>query len=163
MPAPSTEPQPPDSSSDFTAPADLGTPAPSRRPRRLLAAGTALLVAGAAAYGIYALTSENTPTKAPVPTAAVTYAVTGTGTADITYLATSEQGTATTEKAISLPWKKTVQVPLGKDPSVKVQLPQQGGEATCTLAIRDQHKQRATASGAYGRTTCTTSLDTARP
>ncbi|MEU8887835.1 hypothetical protein [Streptomyces sp. NPDC048442] len=142
------------------APTDSGPTdgASARRRPRLLAAGAALLLAVAAAYGVYALTNTETPAKPPVPTAAVTYEITGTGTADITYLATSEQGTATHEKAATLPWKKTVQVPLGKSPVIKVQLPQQGGTATCALAIRDQHQQRATASGPYGRTTCTAPL-----
>ncbi|MFI0977154.1 hypothetical protein ACH4SP_09010 [Streptomyces sp. NPDC021093] len=152
--SPSSDSPTPDSpASDAVGEASSAEPRP-----RLLAVGAALLLAAAAGYGIYALTGPSAPTKPPVPTAAVTYEITGTGTADITYLATSEQGTATTEKAATLPWKKTVQVPLGKSPVVKVQLPQQGGTATCALAIRDQHQQRATASGAYGRTTCTAPL-----
>lgn len=143
--------------------ADVSSAVPSARRRapRLLAVGAALLLAAAAAFGVYALTSPNPPAKPPTPTAAVTYSITGTGTADITYLATSEQGAATTEKAAALPWRKTVQVPLGQSPVVRVQLPSQGGTATCALAIRDRHMQRATASGAYGRTTCTAPLPTA--
>ncbi|MCX5205080.1 hypothetical protein OG897_26945 [Streptomyces sp. NBC_00237] len=145
-----TETQPATGSADTT---DNRPPSrPGRRPR-LLATGALLLLASAT-YAIYVLTSPDNPAKPPVPTAAVTYSVTGTGTADITYLATSETGTATTEKAATLPWKKTVQVPLGQQPVVKIQLPQQGGTATCALAVRDQHQQRATASGPYGRTTC---------
>lgn len=158
MPTPIAEPRSPGGIAASADAASPDRPPAARRQRRLLAAGAALLATAAAAYGVYTLTSADTPAKPPVPTAAVTYSVTGTGTADITYLATIEQGTATTEKAVDLPWKRTVQVPLGKEPSVKVQLPQQGGEATCTLSVRGEHKQRATASGAYGRTTCTTSL-----
>ncbi|MFD3516657.1 hypothetical protein [Streptomyces sp. NPDC058657] len=135
-----------------------GPPARSSRRRNIRGLATLLLLTAAAGYGVYALTGTDTPAKPPVPTAAVTYSITGTGTADLTYLATSEEGTATTEKAVPLPWKKTVQVPLGKPPVIKVQLPQQGGTATCALAIRDQHMQRATAAGAYGRATCTAAL-----
>jgi hypothetical protein len=145
------------SDADSAADTDAATPFGRRRPR-LLAGGAALLLAAAAVSALYALTSPDTPVKPPVPTAAVTYEITGSGTADITYLATSEQGTATQEKGASLPWKKTVRVPLGQSPVVKVQLPRQGGTATCALAVRDQHMQRATASGPYGRTTCTAPL-----
>lgn len=146
---------------DSSAPpdADPAAAAPSRRRGpRLVAAGAALLLAAAAVSALYVLTSPDAPAKPSVRTAAVTYEITGTGTADITYLATSEQGTATQEKAASLPWKRTVRVPLGQTPVVKVQLPQQGGTATCALAVREQHMQRATASGPYGRTTCTAPL-----
>ncbi|MFJ2743378.1 hypothetical protein ACIO3O_27420 [Streptomyces sp. NPDC087440] len=124
------------------------------RRSRFLVGGALLLIAAGAVSALYALTSPNAPAAPPVPTAAVTYSVTGDGTADITYLATSAEGTATTEKGVTLPWKKTVRVPLGKEPVVKVQLPKTGGTATCALAVREQHQQRATASGAYGRTTC---------
>ncbi|MCX5202942.1 hypothetical protein OG897_15975 [Streptomyces sp. NBC_00237] len=148
-----TEPRPSTDPADPTDTAENRSSRPGRH-ARLLATGALLLLAAAAAYAIYVLTSSDNPAEPPVPTAAVTYSVTGTGTADITYLATSETGTATTEKAAALPWKKTVQVPLGQEPVVKIQLPQQGGTATCALAVRDQHQQRATASGPYGRTTC---------
>ncbi|GAA3486553.1 hypothetical protein GCM10018987_06320 [Streptomyces cremeus] len=158
MPAPVAEPRSAEGPAEPAGSSNPGKLPASRRRPRLLAGAAALLVAVAAAYGVYTLTSPNTSAKPPAPTAAVTYSVTGTGTVDITYLATSEQGAATTEKAVHLPWKKTVQVPLGQEPSVKVQLSRQGGEATCALAVRGEHKQRATATGTYGRTTCTTSL-----
>ncbi|MGW0813077.1 hypothetical protein ACWD00_07480 [Streptomyces viridiviolaceus] len=88
----------------------------------------------------------------------MTYEVTGEGTAEIAYLATSEAGTATVEKGVELPWKKSVRVPLGKPPTVNVVLDSRGGTASCTLAIRGRHVQRATASGSYGRTTCSGEL-----
>ncbi|MEV5316419.1 hypothetical protein AB0K92_01875 [Streptomyces sp. NPDC052687] len=49
-----------------------------------------------------------------VPTAAVTYEVTGKGRVEVSYLARSEEGRATVEKNVELPWKKTVRVPLGR-------------------------------------------------
>ncbi|MFE7245805.1 hypothetical protein [Streptomyces sp. NPDC057580] len=88
----------------------------------------------------------------------MTYEVTGTGTAVISYLARSESGTATVEKGIALPWKKSVQVPLGKNPTVAIVLESKGGQASCTLAIRGKHAQRATAMGEFGRATCTGQL-----
>ncbi|MEU0399808.1 hypothetical protein ABZ318_06090 [Streptomyces sp. NPDC006197] len=35
-----------------------------------------------------------------------------------------------------------------------------GGQASCTLAIRDKHVQRATATGAFGRAPCTEETQT---
>ncbi|MFE0100074.1 hypothetical protein [Streptomyces sp. NPDC059009] len=63
-------------------------------------------------------------------------------------------GTATAEAGVGLPWKKTVRVPLGKEPVVRVQLGAGGGEARCALAVRGEHRQRATAYGAYGKAVC---------
>ncbi|MFE8006181.1 hypothetical protein [Streptomyces sp. NPDC057418] len=59
-------------------------------------------------------------------------------------------------KNAELPWKKTVRVPLGTPPVVDITLGEKGGEAGCTLAISGKRVQRATASGAFGRSTCTT-------
>jgi hypothetical protein len=57
-----------------------------------------------------------------------------------------------------LPWRQTVDVPLGKDPIVSIVLGEKGGQARCALAIRGQHVQSATASGRFGRATCTGTL-----
>ncbi|MFJ6574252.1 hypothetical protein ACIQNU_43380 [Streptomyces sp. NPDC091292] len=46
-------------------------------------------------------------------------------------------------------------VPLGQDPIVSIVLSQEGGQARCTLAVRGQHVQSATAAGTFGRATCT--------
>lgn len=94
------------------------------------------------------------------PPAAVTYEVTGQGTADITYQARSETGQAVVVKAATLPWRKTVHVPLGKDPIVSIVLGEKGGQARCALAIRAKHVQSATAAGVFGRATCTGALPT---
>ncbi|KUO21756.1 hypothetical protein AQJ91_07870 [Streptomyces dysideae] len=92
------------------------------------------------------------------PTAAVTYEVTGEGTTDITYLARSTSGEAIVVKAATLPWRKTVDVPLGDEPTVSIILGEKGGQARCTLAIRGKHVQSATATGTFGRATCAGTL-----
>ncbi|WP_426404499.1 MmpS family transport accessory protein [Streptomyces sp. R-07] len=122
--------------------------------RGLLIGGIVLLACfGLVGYGI--LNTEEQPKPRAVPTAEVTYEVTGTGTADISYLARGEAGTATVERGVTLPWTKSVQMPLGKAPSVAIVLDDKGGQASCTLAIHKKHVQRATAIGAFGRATCT--------
>ncbi|MFG2630883.1 hypothetical protein [Streptomyces sp. NPDC048473] len=75
--------------------------------RRGLAIAAALLLAcgGLTGYGVF--TTPDAPKFHAVPTAEVTYAVTGTGTAELSYLAHSESGTATTERSIALPRRLT--------------------------------------------------------
>ncbi|MEV0171100.1 hypothetical protein AB0I00_08220 [Streptomyces sp. NPDC050803] len=133
----------------------------SPRPDRagLLIAGAALAAcAGLVLYGVLDSSQDDDAPERRVPTAAVTYEVTGTGIADITYQARSESGTAVTVKAAALPWRKTVAVPLGREPIVSIVLGENGSQARCTLTIRGQYVQSGTASGAFGRTTCTGSL-----
>ncbi|MFD3663558.1 MmpS family transport accessory protein [Streptomyces sp. NPDC058659] len=121
--------------------------------RGLLVAGIVVLAClGLAGYGV--LDTDEQPKPQAAPTAEVTYEVTGAGTAEISYLARSEDGAATVEKSVTLPWKKSVQAPLGKAPTVAVVLDGKGGQAACTLAIRGKHVQRATATGEFGRATC---------
>ncbi|MFJ8661996.1 MmpS family transport accessory protein [Streptomyces sp. NPDC093795] len=125
--------------------------------RGLLVAGIVLLAClGLVGYGV--LDTDEQPKPQAAPTAEVTYEVTGTGTAEISYLARSEDGTATVEKGVTLPWKKSVRAPLGKTPTVAVVLDGKGGQAACTLAIRGKHVQRATATGEFGRATCSGEL-----
>ncbi|MFP1625053.1 hypothetical protein ACLB9X_07555 [Streptomyces sp. 5K101] len=150
-------------------PADLApaTDAPTGPPadekgsgaRQGLAIAAALLLAcgGLVGYGLLD-SDEQQPKQRAVPTAEVTYEVTGEGTVEISYLARSESGTATVEKGVTLPWQKTVQVPVGNNPVVAVTLDGKGGQAACTLAIRGKHVQRATATGEFGRATCTGEL-----
>ncbi|MFF3243407.1 hypothetical protein ACFYWY_06670 [Streptomyces sp. NPDC002870] len=121
-----------------------------------IAAAVLLACGGLIGYGIFS--TPDTPKARAVPTAEVTYEVTGTGTAELSYLARSESGKATVEKSVALPWKKSVQVPLGKAPTIAIVLGEKGGQASCTLAIRGKHVQLATASGSYGRATCTGEL-----
>ncbi|RST14856.1 hypothetical protein E2C00_33770 [Streptomyces sp. WAC05374] len=122
--------------------------------RRGLAIAAAVLLACGGLVGYGALNTEERPKPAAVPTAEVTYEVTGTGTVDIEYLGEGDPGRATVVKAVTLPWKKTAAVPVGAAPVIGVVLDGKGGQAGCTLAIRGKHVQRATASGTYGRTTC---------
>ncbi|MFE7712024.1 MmpS family transport accessory protein [Streptomyces sp. NPDC057486] len=121
-----------------------------------IAAAMLLACGGLVGYGGFATNEQ--PAPHAVPTAEVTYEVTGDGTAEISYLARNESGSATGVKDAALPWKKTVQVPLGKDPTVAIVLGYRGGQAACTLAVRGAHVQRATASGTYGRATCSNRL-----
>jgi hypothetical protein len=127
-----------------------------------LAIAAALLLAcgGLVGYGLLD-TEEKKPKARAVPTAEVTYEVVGEGPVEISYLARSEDGTATVVRDAELPWKKTVQVPLGKPPTVAIILGEKGGQAACTLAIRGEHVQRATASGEFGRATCAGELPAA--
>ncbi|MFJ3339231.1 hypothetical protein [Streptomyces sp. NPDC086766] len=134
------------------------------RPDRTgLLIGAALLAAcgGLVLYGM--LDTTDKPEKPPVPTAAVTYQVTGEGTADIAYQGRSEAGTATVDRAVTLPWKKTVHVPLGKSPLVSITLGGKGGQASCSLAVRGRHVQTASAYGRFGRATCQSELASATP
>ena len=109
------------------------------------------------------LGNDEQPTvKKTVQTAPVTYQVEGTGTADISYRAlnttTGTADHASTATAVHLPWKKTVAVPLGEDPIISITLGHSGGQARCQLAIRGRHVQSATATGQYGRATCSAPL-----
>jgi len=133
----------------------------NRRPDRagLLIAGAVLAAcAGLVLYGVMDSGEPGSKPEHRVPTAAVTYEVTGTGTADISYQARNASGKAVVVKAAALPWRKTVPVPLGRNPIVNVVLGENGGQARCALAIRGRHVQSATASGTFGRATCTGSL-----
>lgn len=145
-----------ESTDAIDSPEALEAPAPPNGvDRRGLAVAAALVLAcgGLVGYGIFS--TEDKPEPRAVPTASVTYEVTGEGTAEISYLARSEAGEATVIGSVDLPWKKTVHVPIGKAPTVNITLDKQGGQASCTLAIRGKHVQRATALGQFGRATCT--------
>jgi hypothetical protein len=115
---------------------------------------------GLVLFGVLSGLGEEDKPQRHVPTAAVTYEVSGEGRVEVSYLARSEEGRATVEKDVELPWKKTVQVPLGKPPTVNIVLDGKGGRARCSLAVRGRHVQSATASGAYGRATCAGELPT---
>ncbi|MFJ8629364.1 hypothetical protein [Streptomyces sp. NPDC093568] len=138
------------------------TPSLFRRADRsgLVIAGAVLAAcAGLVVYGVLdSGEGGDKGSERSVPTASVTYEVTGEGSADITFQARSEAGTATVVKAAALPWRKTVDVPVGRDPIVSIVLTEKGGQARCTLAIRGRHVQSATATGTFGRATCTGAL-----
>ncbi|MFG2886300.1 hypothetical protein ACGFYV_29035 [Streptomyces sp. NPDC048297] len=149
------------SSDDNSAPDE---PARASHPDRTgLLIGAALLAVctGLVLYGV--LDSEDKPARPSAPTAAVTYEVTGDGTADIAYQGSSGAGTATVDHAVTLPWKKTVHVPLGRPPLVSITLGEKGGQASCSLAVRGNHVQTASAYGRFGRATCQAELPSATP
>ncbi|MGC9535417.1 hypothetical protein [Streptomyces sp. UG1] len=136
-----------------------GSKKPSGDRAGLLAAGVALAVCGGLVlYGVLDPGEDESKPADRTPTAAVTYEVTGEGTADIAYQARSASGEAVVVKAATLPWRKTVDVPLGQEPTVSIILGEKGGQARCTLAINGKHVQSATATGTFGRATCTGAL-----
>ncbi|MGW8360892.1 MmpS family transport accessory protein [Streptomyces wedmorensis] len=123
-------------------------------------AAALLLVCGAfVTYGFLDTETDDEAAgeRAATPTAVafydVTYEVLGEGAADVSYRG-SGGDEAQVVTHVGLPWRKTVSVPLGASPIVNVTLGENGGTASCTLAIRGKHVQRATATGAFGRTTC---------
>ncbi|MFB6552022.1 hypothetical protein [Streptomyces sp. NPDC056405] len=124
--------------------------------RSAFVAAGAVVVAclGLVLYGILGTEDDAAPEQQKTPTAAVTYEVAGKGNVEVSYLARGSEGRATVEANVELPWKKTVHVPLGKRPTISILLDDEGGQARCALAIRGEHVQGATASGAYGRATC---------
>jgi hypothetical protein len=131
--------------------------------RRGIVVGGVLLAAcaGVVVYGVF--NTAEKPEQHHVPTAAVTYEVEGEGAADITYQARSESGDAVVADGVTLPWKKTVNVPLGKAPLVTITLGEKGGRASCQLAVRGKHVQTATAFGKFGRATCQGELPSPEP
>lgn len=156
-------PEPEESDTPASGEPVAATPSLFRRADRsgLIAAGAALAACGGLVlYGVLDPDESDKKPEHRTPTASVTYEVSGQGTADITFQARSEAGKATVVKAAVLPWRKTVDVPLGKDPTVSITLGEKGGQARCTLAIRGHHVQSATASGTFGRATCTGALPT---
>ncbi|MFE2988345.1 hypothetical protein [Streptomyces sp. NPDC059262] len=117
-------------------------------------AASAVVVAACAGLVLYGVLDTDEKPERHVPTASVTYEVSGEGTADLTWQARSESGKAVAARGVTLPWKKTVRVPLGKPPIVTITLGEKGGRASCQLAIRGKHVQTATAYGKFGRATC---------
>ncbi|MCX5092406.1 hypothetical protein OOK36_26715 [Streptomyces sp. NBC_00365] len=139
-----------------------GNAAHSGRPDRAgLLAGAAVLAAcsGLILYGVINTGSEGDGRpRHRTPTAAVTYEVTGTGTADLTYQGHSTSGRAAVVNGARLPWHTTVEVPLGQAPTISIVLGEHGGQARCSLAIRGHHVQSATATGTFGRAACAGTL-----
>jgi hypothetical protein len=138
---------------------NFSQPAARRADRAGLIAAGGLLAAcaGLILYGVLGGGDDDT-TPARTPTASVTYEVTGSGSADITYQGGSETGKAVSVDAAELPWRTTVDVPLGQDPVISITLDERGGQARCALAVRDRHVQSATAAGEFGRATCAGAL-----
>ncbi|WP_327433085.1 hypothetical protein [Streptomyces sp. NBC_01236] len=115
----------------------------------LLAVCSALIL-----YGVFGTGTDDSGQERGTSTTPVTYEVTGTGTADLTYQARSETGKATVVQSARLPWRKTVDVPVGQAPTIGIVLGEHGGTARCILAVRGKYIQSATATGTFGRATC---------
>ncbi|MEU8674382.1 hypothetical protein [Streptomyces sp. NPDC048560] len=166
----STDPEQPEHSEPSEHPERSESPATSGKSslspdRRGIAVAAALLLACGAliTYGILDTGSEEADRESTVPTAAVTYEVVGKGVADISYRGDGEGDRASLVENAELPWRKTVNVPLGTSPIVSITLGEKGGEASCTLAVGGKHVQRSTASGVFGRSTCTSELPSPEP
>ncbi|MGW0084407.1 hypothetical protein [Streptomyces sp. NPDC003393] len=140
-----------------------GAAARRRSGRTGLLAAAAVLAAcgGLVLYGVLGGGDGQKESVRPrTPTASVTYEVTGSGTADLTFQADSESGKATVVRGARLPWHTTVDVPVGHDPLISIVLGKDGGTARCALAVRGSHVQSATATGSFGRATCSGALPT---
>ncbi|MGW5777742.1 MmpS family transport accessory protein [Streptomyces sp. NPDC003863] len=126
----------------------------------IVVASALLLACGAfVTYGVVDSDDKPSDKRATTLTQEVTYEVLGEGAADISYRGTGG-GKADVVSNVALPWRETVSVPLGASPIVIVTLGEKGGTASCTLAVRGKHVQRAIATGAFGRTTCGSELPT---
>ncbi|MER6633450.1 hypothetical protein ABT301_35440 [Streptomyces sp. NPDC000987] len=136
----------------------------SNRPDRtglLIAGGVLAACGGLVLYGVLDAGRSDSKPEHHAPTASVTYEVTGSGTADLTYQARSEAGKATVVRGARLPWRRTVEVPVGQNPLISIVLGEDGGTARCALAVRGRYVQSATATGNFGRATCSGSLPAA--
>jgi len=159
--------QPGTESPTASDPNDPQPPAPPARfiTRRRTALITATALAAAALTTVLTRAIDDGPhhaaTSPAAPTTPVSYAVTGSGTAQITY---TRNGTASTTLTAHLPWQHTTQLTPGQAPAtLSIVLGQGGGHATCTLTLNGHPVQHATAYGTYGRATCTTHLTPPTP
>ncbi|MGW8885280.1 hypothetical protein [Streptomyces sp. NPDC055749] len=129
-------------------------------PRRTLAWASGCVLA--AALAVVTVLVWPGPDETPPPyTVPVAYEVTGEGKADITYHAgvSGKKAASGHESSAELPWHRTAAVtPKSGPATVTVQLGGQGGQATCTVLLRGREVQAATASGPYGRATCTAEI-----
>ncbi|MFE4371955.1 MmpS family transport accessory protein [Streptomyces sp. NPDC056835] len=155
------EPAGPGKSETPDATGDSQTPDDRRVHRGGIAVAAAVLLACGAfvTYGVLDSDDDPADKRPTTSTAEVTYEVLGEGAADISYRGAGADK-ADVVTGARLPWRKTVSVPLGASPIVNVTLGEKGGTASCTLAVRGKHVQRATATGAFGRTTCGGELPT---
>ncbi|MFE7330778.1 hypothetical protein ACFU8W_38725 [Streptomyces sp. NPDC057565] len=154
------------STEDGSEPATTGTPA-QRDLSRLMRVGvpTVLGIAGVAllAVGIAVTWGGNGKTR-PSYSVPIAYHVTGTGTADITYHAGLKTGSSKMaafghEATARLPWRAAARVTPASGPAtVTVQLGAKGGHASCRVDLRGREVHMATASGPYGRATCTAEI-----
>ncbi|MGW0998358.1 hypothetical protein ACWD5V_34820 [Streptomyces sp. NPDC002523] len=144
-----------------SAPAPSSTSRPTRvgLPVLLGVVGAALLAVG------IAITWDGRDRATPPPySVPVAYHVTGTGTADITYHAglgkhPDKKAPFGHEATARLPWDAAAHVTPADGPAtVTVQLGAKGGHVSCRVDVRGREIQMATASGPYGRATCTADI-----
>jgi hypothetical protein len=155
----------PDPTGEASTPESATVPRPRSAGRQRLIALTSLAAAAAAALAItlaFTLNSSGTSSHAasapPERTVPVTYDVTGTGTAQITY---AGHGASAETVTVHLPWHQSAELAAGHGPAtISIVLGQSGGRATCALTIHGTPVQHATAYGSYGRATCSTNLTT---
>jgi MmpS family membrane protein len=123
------------------------------RPKVLAGAGA--LVAAAVAGTVLAVAFSGEEPDPPPYTVAVTYKVTGEGTATIVYNDGDPDDGGRRQQAVDLPWSKNVRVnPDSGTASVSIILGKDGGRAACAIAVRGKHRQTSSAFGSYGRATC---------
>jgi hypothetical protein len=90
----------------------------------------------------------------------VSYSVSGTGTASITYDTTTNAGWSSEQaNDAKLPWSKDVTMSgILKSPNVFATLGPNGGKITCTITVDGQVLKTATGSGPYATAMCTASI-----
>lgn len=115
-----------------------------RAPLAAAVLGGSIALAGCAA---------NPPSPQPANSAAahaVTFTITGHGTATVTWPGGSDTHA-------SLPWSSSSRIPLGANGiNLTVQLDAHGGQATCAISVDGRRLVSSLAQGAYSRATCHT-------
>ena len=90
----------------------------------------------------------------------VSYSVSGTGKASITYDTSTNTGWSSEQaNDTKLPWSKDVTMSgILKSPNVFATLGPDGGNITCTITVDGQVLKTATGSGPFATATCTASI-----
>lgn len=83
-----------------------------------------------------------------------------TGTGDAT--SGAEPAKSLPLSGSDLPWREDAEVALGTEPTLRIVLGEESGDAGYAVAVRGKHAQRSTATGAYGRATCSAPLPAAQ-
>lgn len=118
--------------------------------RRRAQSAAAMLGGALALAGCASNAPAPQPTAAAAAAHAVTFSITGHGSATVTW-----PGGAATHA--TLPWTANSQIPLGADGiNLTVQLDAHGGQATCAISVDGRRLVSSLAQGAYSRATCHT-------
>jgi len=122
----------------------------SLAPRHRVPLAAAVLGGSIALTGCAANPPSPQPTNNAAASHAVTFTITGHGTATVTW-------PGGTDAHAALPWTAGSRIPLGADGiNLTVQLDAHGGEATCAISIDGRRLVSSLAQGAYSRATCHT-------